>query len=73
MTMLVTDPISWWAQEMPDERAIVVGDAAVSYGELDQWVSRVAARYAERGVAVGDRIAVIGSNSLQWCVAAIAS
>jgi fatty-acyl-CoA synthase len=71
MTALVTDPISWWAQEMPDERAIMVGDAAVFYGDLDGWVSRVAARYAERGVEVGDRVAVIGSNSLQWCVAAL--
>lgn len=71
MTALVTDPISWWAQEMPDERAIVVGESAVSYGELEGWVSRVAARYAERGVEVGDRVAVIGSNSLQWCVAAL--
>jgi fatty-acyl-CoA synthase len=31
----------------------------------------VAARYAERGVEVGDRVAVVGSNSLQWCVAAL--
>jgi len=72
MTAMATDPISWWAQEMPHERAIVVGDAAVSYGELDGWVSRVAAGYAERGVGVGDRVGVIGSNSLQWCVAALA-
>ncbi|HEV8627653.1 MAG TPA: AMP-binding protein, partial [Acidimicrobiia bacterium] len=72
MTAMVTDPISWWAQEMPHERAIVVGDAAVSYGELDGWVSRVAAGYAERGVGVGDRVGVIGPNSLQWCVAALA-
>ena len=69
--MQLTEPISWWAQEMPDEPAIVCGDAAVSYGELDGWVSRVAAWYAERGIAVGDRIGVIGSNSLQWCVAAL--
>jgi fatty-acyl-CoA synthase len=71
MTALVTDPITWWAQEVPDERAIVVGDAVVSYGELDGWVSRVAARYAEQGVEVGDRVAVIGTNSLQWCLAAL--
>ena len=71
MTALVTHPISWWAQETPHERAIVVGDAVVSYGELDGWVSRVAARYAERGVGVGDRVGLIGSNSLQWCVAAL--
>jgi fatty-acyl-CoA synthase len=71
MTAQVTDPISWWAREMPDERAIVCGEDAVSYAELDGWISRVAARYAERGIEVGDRIGVIGPNSLQWCVAAL--
>lgn len=71
MTAQVTDLISWWAAGRPDEPAIVFSDAAVSYAELDAWVSRVAARYADRGVAVGDRIGVIGSNSLQWCVAAL--
>jgi fatty-acyl-CoA synthase len=70
MTQL-TEPISWWAREMPDEPAIVVGDAVVSYAELDGWVSRIAAWYADHGIAVGDRIGVIGSNSLQWCVAAL--
>ena len=70
MTQL-TQPISWWAQEMPDEPAIVVADDVVSYADLDGWVSRVAAWYADRGIAAGDPIGVIGSNSLQWCVAAL--
>jgi acyl-CoA synthetase (AMP-forming)/AMP-acid ligase II len=71
MAALVTDPISWWAQEMPDEPAIVFGGTVVSYAELDGWLGRVAAWYAEAGVAVGDRVGVIGSNSAAWCVAAL--
>jgi fatty-acyl-CoA synthase len=71
MTAQVTDPISWWATEIPDERAIVCGEDAVSYAELDGWVSRVAAAYAERGIEVGQRVGLIGPNSLQWCVAAL--
>ena len=71
MTAQVTDPISWWAAERPDEPAIVCSEQAVTYAELDGWASRVAARYAEAGVAVGDRVGVIGANSLQWCVAAL--
>jgi len=72
----VTDPISWWAAAIPDEAAIVVGDARLAYGELDGWIDRVAARYAAGGVAAGgvaagDRVGVIGSNSLEWCVAAL--
>jgi len=73
MGVHITGPISWWARDMPDEPAIVVGDARVSYGELDGWLDRVAGRYAETGVRVGDRIGVIGSNSLEWCVAALAA
>jgi fatty-acyl-CoA synthase len=71
MTGQVTDPISWWAKEMPDEPAIVFQGTAVSYAELDGWLHRVAARYADSGIAVGDRVGVIGSNSLRWCVAAL--
>ena len=71
MTAQVTDPISWWAKEMPGEPAIVFDNAAVSYAELDGWLDRVAARYAAAGVEVGDRVGVIGSNSLRWCVAAL--
>src|SRR5438445_697550 len=71
MAAQLTDPIRWWARDLPDQPAVVVGDARVSYAELDQWLDRVAARYAEAGVAVGDRVGVIGSNCLEWCVAAL--
>jgi len=71
MTAQVTDPISWWAKEMPAAPAIVFEGRAVSYAELDGWLDRVAARYAGTGIAVGDRVGVIGSNSLRWCVAAL--
>jgi fatty-acyl-CoA synthase len=71
MTAQVTDPISWWAREMPDEPAIVFSGTAVSYAELDGWLDRVATRYADAGIDVGDRVGVIGSNSLQWCAAAL--
>src|SRR5438270_398328 len=71
MTGQVTDPISWWAEEMPDEPAIVFGESAVSYAGLDGWLGRVAARYAEAGIDVGDRVGVIGPNCLEWCVAAL--
>jgi fatty-acyl-CoA synthase len=71
MTAQVTDPISWWAKERPDQPAIVFDDDAVSYAELDAWLNRVAAHYAETGVGAGERVGVIGSNSLRWCVAAL--
>ncbi|MGH8997950.1 MAG: class I adenylate-forming enzyme family protein [Acidimicrobiia bacterium] len=71
MTAQVTDPITWWSNEIGDEAAIVIGDVSVSYRELDGWVSRVAARYEGAGIEVGDRVGVIGPNSVEWCVAAL--
>jgi fatty-acyl-CoA synthase len=71
MTGLVTDPISWWAKEMPDGAALVFADATVTYAELDAWLNRVAARYAEAGIEVGDRVGVIGPNCVEWCIAAL--
>lgn len=71
MTAQVTDPISWWAKDRPHEPAIVGQGTAVSYAELDAWLDRVAASYADAGIEVGDRVGVIGSNSVQWCVAAL--
>lgn len=71
MTTQVTDPIVAWGREIPDEAAIVFGGAAVTYRELDGWTARVAARFAAAGVEAGDRIGVIGPNSVEWCVAAL--
>jgi fatty-acyl-CoA synthase len=71
MTSQVTDPIVSWGREIPDEAAIVFGGRAVTYRELDGWTGRVAARFAAAGVDVGDRVGVIGANSVEWCIAAL--
>jgi fatty-acyl-CoA synthase len=71
MTAQVTDPIVWWGKEMPDQPAIVFQGTTVTYGELDSWTARVAAHYAAAGVEVGDRVGLIGANSVEWAVAAL--
>ena len=47
----------------PHKTAIHCGDTRWSYAEFDAIVGRVAAGLAERGVAKGDRVAVLARNS----------
>ena len=72
MTVLVTDGLRYWAREAPDRQAIVFdGDDVVTYRALDRWTDAAAHFLAARGFGQGDRIGIIGANSLEWCVAAI--
>jgi fatty-acyl-CoA synthase len=69
----LNDAPRWWAAETPDVVAISVAGDAVTYRELDEWVDRVAAGLSDRGVVVGDLVGVVGGNSLEWVVAALAA
>jgi hypothetical protein len=72
MTALVTDGLRWWAVNTPESPAIVFdGHDTVSYRELDSWTDGAAHAPAARGIGRGDRVGMIGANSLEWCVAAI--
>ncbi|MCW5610699.1 MAG: acyl-CoA synthetase [Rubrivivax sp.] len=51
------------AARHPDKLAIACGDTRWSYGEFDAVCSRVAAGLATRGVAQGDRVAILARNS----------
>jgi acyl-CoA synthetase (AMP-forming)/AMP-acid ligase II len=44
----------------PSRRALVIGDDAVTYADLDAAVSSSAAALVEHGVTDGDRVAVVG-------------
>jgi fatty-acyl-CoA synthase len=72
MTELVTDGLSYWARQAPDRPAIVFdGTDRVDYQTLDRWTDAAAQAHAGAGLRPGERIAVIGDNSLEWVVAAI--
>lgn len=45
------------------------GARRISYGEHHAAVGRVAAMLAARGVGKGDRVAILGRNSIEWVVA----
>ena len=52
------------AARHPARTAIVDGDVRVTYAELDEAVNRAANALAERGLVKGDRLALLGHNSL---------
>jgi fatty-acyl-CoA synthase len=72
MTELVTDGLSYWARQAPGRPAIVFdGTDLVDYQGLDRWTNAAARCHLEAGLRAGDRIGIIGDNSLEWVVAAI--
>jgi fatty-acyl-CoA synthase len=65
--------LRYWAAHQPDKRLIVYEGDAVSFGEVDEWVDRVAAHLRDAGVRPGERVGVVGDNNLEWCIAAFAT
>jgi fatty-acyl-CoA synthase len=46
--------------------ALVVGSRRLTYADLDAGVDRVAAALAAAGIGLGDRVAVLGKNSVEY-------
>ncbi|WP_321884678.1 class I adenylate-forming enzyme family protein [Paraburkholderia bannensis] len=70
MSATLIDTFKWWAIERADVPAIVVSSDSVTYAQLDNWAEAVAAWLEQQGLQRGDRVAVIGTNSLEWAVLA---
>lgn len=72
MAELVTDGLRFWAQQTPDRPAIVFdGTDTVDYPTLDRWTDCAALHLATAGLQPGDRVGIIGDNSMEWVVSAI--
>jgi fatty-acyl-CoA synthase len=63
MTSSVADLIRRSARRWPTRIALHFGERRWTYEELDDAVSRVAGRLLELGLAKGDRVAALGTNS----------
>jgi long-chain acyl-CoA synthetase len=59
------------ARRRPDACAVIAGEERVTWSQLDEAVDRVAAGYAARGLAPGDRVAVQLPNGLPWLRASL--
>jgi fatty-acyl-CoA synthase len=63
MPSTVADLVRRSARRWPERVALVFGERRWTYEELDDAVTRVAARLLEAGFAHGDRVAALGTNS----------
>jgi L-proline---[L-prolyl-carrier protein] ligase len=70
MTFLLHSYLEESASRRPDHPAVVLGDRSLSYAELDELATRVAAALAGAGVDRGDRVALFAPKSAE-AVAAI--
>ncbi|EON31300.1 MULTISPECIES: class I adenylate-forming enzyme family protein [Gordonia] len=72
MTATIGKALDWWARTKGDTTAVVFSGAELSYRALRDWSSRIARLLVEtKGVAPGDRVGLLGPNSLEWPAAAL--
>jgi fatty-acyl-CoA synthase len=61
------------ARRDPAKLAVVAGDLRLNFGEFDVAVNRCANALASRGLAKGDRLALLSHNCLQYAVLTFAT
>lgn len=71
MSGTVIDALTWWARNIPDNTAVDFDGDVVTYRELQTWADGVAADLRGSGVKTGDRVSILGTNSLEWVVATL--
>ena len=69
----VGDLLRRTARRYPDKLAIVDGERRLSFAEFDAAVNRCAHALAERGLAKGDRLALLSHNCWQFATVAFAT
>jgi fatty-acyl-CoA synthase len=71
MSGTINDALVWWARITPDSVAVDFDGDAITYRALSGWADGVAAELQAKGVRPGDRVSLLGSNSLEWCAVAL--
>jgi acyl-CoA synthetase (AMP-forming)/AMP-acid ligase II len=69
---LIGDIVRLGAKRHPDREALISEKETVTYRQLNQLVNKLAHGLLSEGVRPGDRIALLGMNSINWIVANLA-
>ena len=73
MPQTIDSMIRWWAEETPEVDALVQDGQRVTFAQINEWAGKVAARFADAGLEIGDRVCIHAANSIAWAVAGIAT
>ncbi|MDT7672612.1 MAG: fatty-acyl-CoA synthase, partial [Pseudonocardiales bacterium] len=61
----------YWARWQPEAVAIATGGVSVTWSRLEDRTRRIAVGLQAIGVRPGDRVGILGANSLHWCELAL--
>lgn len=70
--MNLAGPLRYWAQRDPERMAIAMGDRELTWAELDDRTSRLAQGLRGLGVGLGDRVAALVPNCIEFCETVLA-
>lgn len=71
MAATVGSALHWWAKTRGEQDALVVAGESLTYRELQDWSSRIARKIVDLEIQPGQRVGVLGPNSLTWPVIAL--
>lgn len=69
----LSDAVKRWAATRPSSTALRCGETALTWSELDEAMTNFGAALRARGARAGDRVALLGENSIEWVVAFLGS
>ena len=72
MALNIADLFEHAVDAAPDNRAVMIGDRAVTYAELETEANKLAHFLSSRGVGHGDHIGIYAKNSIEHVVAVLA-
>ena len=69
--MNIAERGAYWGRWRPDAVAVKIDGKETTFGEWADRIPRIAGALAARGIQPGDRVGVLGMNSVEWCELAL--
>lgn len=69
----LTEALQHWADTTPDQLALTSAGDVLTYSGLAEQVRRCSAWLAEHGVSPGDRVVIVGFNTIAWVIHYVAT